>query len=173
MRHPCHIWITAMTQRHPFRRIAKWTGTILCAVISALWISSTLRDIEPNWLQAVTFHDGCIEFTFRQRQLLPSQREADQVIPDLHFHRGDHGLHLPQLDAACPDGWDFYLPLWLPLLALIIPTAALWRSDRRAPPPGHCPHCTYNLYASTTGICPECGAPTSKRQHPATSLPSE
>ena len=27
------------------------------------------------------------------------------------------------------------------------------------PPPGHCPHCGYNLTGNESGVCPECSTP--------------
>jgi hypothetical protein len=56
-----------------------------------------------------------------------------------------------------PWGSNFTIPLWLPLLALLLPTLLLWYVDRRRFPPGHC-RCGYNLTGLTSGRCPECGA---------------
>ena len=57
------------------------------------------------------------------------------------------------------DGYLVVLPLWLPFLALLLPTLWLWRRDRRKVRPGFCRVCDYNLTGSTTGRCPECGSP--------------
>ena len=49
------------------------------------------------------------------------------------------------------------LPLWM----LIIPLALLTRRAflrTRVPAPGLCPNCNYDLSASPTGQCPECGS---------------
>lgn len=54
------------------------------------------------------------------------------------------------------------VPLWIPFVALAIPTAFLWRLDRRRPAPGECPNCNYNLTGNTTRICPECGQPVER-----------
>jgi hypothetical protein len=48
------------------------------------------------------------------------------------------------------------IPLWIPLVLVAMPTGLLWRRNRR-PPPGHCPHCGYNLTGNVSGVCPECG----------------
>jgi hypothetical protein len=50
-----------------------------------------------------------------------------------------------------------YVPLWLPLIVLAIPTAILWWLDRRRRLPGHCRRCGYNLTGNVSGRCPECG----------------
>ncbi|MGD8454631.1 MAG: hypothetical protein PVJ57_22690 [Phycisphaerae bacterium] len=51
-------------------------------------------------------------------------------------------------------GW---VPLWIPILALGAPTAAVWVRDRRRP--GHCIFCGYDLTGNVTGRCPECATP--------------
>jgi hypothetical protein len=48
------------------------------------------------------------------------------------------------------------LPLWIPFLLVLIPTAFLWYRDHRHPP-GHCGMCGYDLTSNETGRCPECG----------------
>ncbi|MBU0616661.1 MAG: hypothetical protein KKI02_02990 [Planctomycetes bacterium] len=50
-----------------------------------------------------------------------------------------------------------YIPLWLPFLIVMIPTAFLWWRDRRRIPPGRCQDCGYNLTGNVSGRCPECG----------------
>ena len=55
-------------------------------------------------------------------------------------------------------GWAIHLS-WVSLLMLftVVPTALLWRVDRRVPP-GHCRRCGYDLTGNVSGRCPECGA---------------
>lgn len=48
--------------------------------------------------------------------------------------------------------------LWVPFVLIAIPTAILWCSIRRRPPPHCCQHCGYDLTGNVSGICPECGA---------------
>ncbi len=55
---------------------------------------------------------------------------------------------------------QYFLPLWLPFVAVGGPTAFLiWRDRRRGIPPGHCQTCGYNLTGNVSGKCPECGKP--------------
>ena len=67
------------------------------------------------------------------------------------------------------DGWEtiwtprlklkplrIVIPLWIPTLAIAVPTVWLWRRDRRHPP-GHCRKCGYDLTGNVTGVCSECG----------------
>ena len=51
------------------------------------------------------------------------------------------------------------VPLWIPLVALAVPTALVWRRWFRRARPGHCPRCGYNLTGNVSGVCPECGTP--------------
>ena len=48
------------------------------------------------------------------------------------------------------------IPLWMPLLTIVVPTVILWRRCRRHPE-GHRQTCGYNLAGNTSGRCAECG----------------
>ncbi len=49
------------------------------------------------------------------------------------------------------------IPLWLPFVAVAIPTGLLWFLERRRRiPEGHCVKCEYNLMGNESGTCPEC-----------------
>ena len=49
-----------------------------------------------------------------------------------------------------------WIPLWMPFLALGVPSFIVWRRTRR-PRAGHCVNCGYDLTGNTSGVCPECG----------------
>ena len=54
------------------------------------------------------------------------------------------------------------IPDW-PLTSATLILPVLWLVSRRAairPPRGHCRTCGYNLTGNTSGVCPECGTPT-------------
>jgi hypothetical protein len=51
----------------------------------------------------------------------------------------------------------FIVPLWMPFLLILIPSAYLWYQDWRYVPPGHCQKCGYDLTGNESGRCPECG----------------
>lgn len=52
------------------------------------------------------------------------------------------------------------VPLWIPLLPLLLLAALLIYRDRTRRIPGFCHKCGYNLQGNTTGRCPECGHAT-------------
>ena len=59
-------------------------------------------------------------------------------------------------------GWGLdpgviFVPLWIPLLLIAVPTAWLFLTGRRVPP-GRCPSCGYDLTGTPSPTCPECGA---------------
>ncbi len=61
--------------------------------------------------------------------------------------------------AACLPhcaGGGLFVPLWIPLCALLVLTVTLARGMRRTKP-GHCLRCGYDLTGNVSGRCPECG----------------
>lgn len=63
-----------------------------------------------------------------------------------------------------PSPFSGFAPLWVPLLAVAVPTGFAWWPRSRFPH-GHCQYCGYDLAGNTTGVCSECGkaAGTMKR----------
>ena len=49
------------------------------------------------------------------------------------------------------------VPLWIPFLAIMVPSLIAWWFSRSRFPPGFCQQCGYNLTGNTSGICSECG----------------
>ncbi len=79
-----------------------------------------------------------------------------------------HGIRLFNSDEMWPQGYlsirpiwtgqAFYAAFWLCVVILVRQTRRrfrLWRT--------HCPNCNYDLRATTTGTCPECGAAITPR----------
>lgn len=50
------------------------------------------------------------------------------------------------------------VPIWIPFVVCLLPTAILWWCDRRRIRPGGCSKCGYDLTGNVSGRCPECGA---------------
>jgi hypothetical protein len=57
--------------------------------------------------------------------------------------------------------WRGWLPLWIPLALVALPTFVLWWLERRPYPAGRCQQCRYDLTGNMTGVCPECGVAVS------------
>ena len=55
-------------------------------------------------------------------------------------------------------GIAFTIPLWIPFLAVSVPSVIAWRYTRRLLK-GHCRQCGYDLTGNVSGRCPECGSP--------------
>ena len=132
------------------RRIAKWTGLVVCGLIVAAWLY-TLYGWAIYSTRSVTvgFTLGCLFGFF--------SAGYPGVPAGLTVERHDYRppLWLPDYDGA-----SYFVPLWIPLLAIAIPTAWLWWRDRRHPP-GHCQRCGYDLTGNVTGVCSECEEPIS------------
>src|SRR5262249_1339956 len=144
------------------RRVAKWSGLLTCAVIllafaisqkwSLEWVGSDNPEFElmrgavrvawlaPDW--HVVPHDG----EPQPRWILASDYEGSPLAP----------IWCPQLVTE-QSLRGAIVPLWIPFLIFAIPTAIIWYRDCRRIPPGHCPHCGYNLNLNVSGQCPECG----------------
>jgi hypothetical protein len=59
-----------------------------------------------------------------------------------------------------------FIPLYIPLLLIALPTTFLWLRDRRSKSPV-CPACDYDLSGIQTGSpCPECGTLRSDSSSP-------
>jgi len=153
-----------MKYRHPsrFRRVAKWVGLGLCVAILCLWAVS-------SWF-IISYQAG---------SGFPNGLLHGRVIFGLPIRGGGSFRMTPRSDfpLLVSTWWDrigldwpvsmgraWEIPLWMPFAAVAIPTAVLWRRDRRPPRKGHCPHCGYNLKGNESGVCPECSTPVPKQE---------
>ena len=138
------------------RRIAKWTGVVVSMLTSIAWGMSLYR--------LVTYGSGALmvmvgwselRFAWFSIASLPQPGWNVQIISPRIVHWMPHYLTTPAFSVIS-------IPLWLPFLAIAIPTAWLWRRDRRHLP-GHCPKCGYDLTGNVTGKCSECGVKVTDR----------
>ena len=138
-----------MRRRSRLLRIAKWGGVVVCLALIAVGVANlwyTLLWILPDG-SALTTGSGVISFSWRTWSL---QGGGVFVVLD-----ADEWLFWPAM--AIDRSPTVASQIWLPLLAIGIPTIVAWRLDRRRPLPGHCP-CGYDLRGNVSGTCPECGA---------------
>src|ERR1043166_984271 len=162
-----------MPRLHRFRRIAKWIGIILCALILVSWVLSVptignRRLTVYRWTP--TAECGLLSGTLFW-ETYPANDSGSAPYWSIWWNTetlkvvSPYGIRLPSRHSAFTID-VFFLPFWLPFVIVVIPTAILWHRHRRRIPPGHCAYCNYNLTGNTTGICPECGTPIPKKESP-------
>ncbi len=132
------------------RRRLKWAGVAVCGLILLLW--------------AITFFWELVYFGTERIFLVGPGFFCLYPIPQ--DFRDLHGWAIMSGESSrtwWPIPWvrtaECDIPFSFLLLVTAIPTAILYRHDRRRPPPGHCQDCGYNLKGNESGICPECGTP--------------
>ena len=140
-----------------FRRIAKWTGLVVCVVILATWVVSkwygVLRSTDTG---VIAVGGGRIQAHWKDRASSGEVKWRHGPID------GGIGFFFPRIERHVDGPFEglflVVVPLWLPFTLAAIPTAILWHRDRRTVKPGRCRQCGYDLRASKK-TCPECGAP--------------
>lgn len=165
-----------MLRRLTSRRTLQWAGTIACVLLAAVFIAS--RWYEFDFSFTIGTHGltgdvaaGCIcvqDLYFEKTNPGGYWEQVEERTPRIVKLRGWEGVFHPKfrwwpnyflrIGYVPAERWAIVLPLWIPFLLLAIPTAWLWRLDRRRPLPGHCGSCNYDLTGNTSGVCPECGA---------------
>ena len=165
-----------MTRRpSKLRRILKWVGLAGCVLIVVMWGASLIWVVKLlHYHFAAFLSPGYIVLTYRTPLDNPESRVFPvpgvfqvQRLTTTGFYPSSStawklGLKWPHVSIGSAGGVynrDVGLPTWLVLIVIAVPTALLWRRDRR-PPPGHCQTCGYNLTGLPEPRCPECGEPT-------------
>ena len=169
-----------MPKRSRFRRVLKWTGVVMCAVILIAWgVSLRWCIIGINSQYTISIDNGYLTLGVSTRD--PGVPKVSDIyyLPiyaPWHLVRIEPimslGFGLPRtltvvefVDVGAPvlkalQYKGLRVPFWLLLLTVMIPLALCIRRDRRSSPTsGHCPACGYNLTGNLSGICPECGEP--------------
>ena len=168
------------------RRIVKWTGVGLSTLLVIVWVLSLFY-----WAAVTGYYQ--VSVTFGQVQVgrfAGSRHEYEELYKyeppaELEYkfrigkmakplaERMRFSLQLPGVSTQyyqdrTPYFRHFFFGLWLPLLLTAIPTAWLWHRDRRlfSSPPDHlsCRGCGYDLTGNLSGVCPECGEKTARRE---------
>ena len=152
-----------MNRRSRLPRIAKWCGVAVCVLLLATWVSQYVRTAASSRSRArmasgdrVISIDGTsvqsyLDIFAASSKIKPYAMTLVDSSGRTYSVRYDPGFQSGVLGLLAN------LPIWTVLL-VAIPTAALFRFDRRMPP-GHCLHCGYNLTGLPEPRCPECGQP--------------
>ncbi len=133
-----------MRRRRRVRRVAKWTGLVVCSLVAGCWAVNLRWNIMINFGgSAAGFGQGSIGVNL--------DWDAQPRISITECRRYQWTPHV------VPAASFFFFPFWLVLSVFVPVTGILWWRDRRRPEPGHC-RCGYNLTGNVSGRCPECGA---------------
>lgn len=144
-------------------RVCKWAGLCGCSVAAAGWIMSLFVAVGLGLAgnQLLTPKGG-IAFLARPHWSGSLwQGEANWSIERQRFPHGWIPIYHPASRAAGASLSFTFIPYWLSLIVLAVPTAILFYRDRRYPP-GHCQRCGYDLTGNVSGACPECGRATDR-----------
>lgn len=162
-----------MKRRGRVRRVAKWTGLAACVLIAAAWGLSLkywvgrTSVVPGKGVRWIVLTKGVVALVWDGD---PGQFGDPTGGTDWSWL--DAGPHPPvrwspgtSFDGVVTSSW---MPLWMPLVCMTIPTAWLWYRDRRVKP-GRCANCGYDLAGLTPGAaCPECGSGESSQQQSST-----
>lgn len=151
--------------------MGKWVGVVISAAVAALWIINYWWGFGYVHATRSSEHVGAgVECGVLVLVSAPVNNPVDPQRPGWFGRTNDgHYVWLPHVFAS-PSGRGIWLPLWMLLLATVLPCACLWCLDRRVRL-GHCP-CGYNLAGlAPDGACPECGRSPATPHSPSTLPP--
>jgi hypothetical protein len=146
--------------------VLKWIGISLCMLLAAAFGLSSRRAVcwgNANASYQLKLAYGAVEQVWRYQGW---RAEAGQpsLIPGWMAFRYDGSANgtasfwfwWPLGGSTGRTRW-FALPLWMPFVALAVPTLILWWLDRRRIPPGHCQNCGYDLTGTSAGAARSAG----------------
>ncbi len=131
------------------RRIAKWTGVVVCVVLVVAW--------PLTGMYSASYHGRKIEVGYGFGGIHLWAHSEPTSSPYGWAFR--HDFRLIWAPMTFQRGTGLRLPIWILLLVSALPTAYLFWRDRRYPR-GHCQGCGYDLTGNVSGVCPECGRAT-------------
>lgn len=155
----------AMRRRTRGQRWLKRCFTAALAVIVAGLMVSAVRPVRCR----IATSDGVFGVVLDSGWVTAGYQELPQIPPWFRVERGPDILEsIDRLERRgwgrfrlqAPDqrgpNWLAAVPLWMPSVVLLLPTALLWYRDRRFPS-GHCQRCGQSLIGVRAKRCPECG----------------
>ena len=148
------------------RRIAKWTGVVVCVLSAVGWgvslrwaVSWTVLRPDGTALRVGLDRGGVFCANVSPREFT-KKHSSGRIIVEPGFRSDRYPLGvgpvwLPKR-SKLPGMSGLSCPIWMLVLPAALPTAFLLYRDRRYPP-GHCQGCGYDLTGNESGVCPECG----------------
>lgn len=157
-----------MRRRFGRIRTLKWTGTVACGLL-LLAAAAGLRwrwvDVYNDRHRIVRIDRGALT-TFWTHESSGGIISRYAIGPNYDSWRESFRSYAsgswPALESIGPRAWILVTPLWIPFVLIGVPTALLWRLDRRRAAPGRCRKCNYDLTGNLSGRCPECGTPVER-----------
>jgi len=137
--------------------VREWNGLVSRGVVCLSWVDYVWNGGSND----LPMHSGPnkIGNWWRRIRLPPEDLPTDFWFRDTFLHRRGFAAISQNVPSVRPPGRIGILafPLWLPAcLCAALPVKRLVRRVPKAPAPGLCPSCGYDLRA-TPGRCPECG----------------
>ena len=161
-----------MAMKRPRGRTwAKW-GRVGCTLASLVvfgawigswWVAVYWVNGRPSHLMNVELGRGVLAVEWYvpdparlHYKSTPNRFEAEWLPPEYRYQA--HWLPFRSHNTRAV---RTEVPLWMPLVALLVPTAWLWRGEiRRRVPPLTCGGCGYDRRGlPADAVCPECGKP--------------
>ncbi len=153
-------YLDGVKRRGRVRRVAKWAGLVVTALLAVLWAASVVWDVSHSrhiggaverW---AGIESGCA-FVAHTDFIMFSGYTGQSVGWQAPF-RDKPFYWIPHWEFWSDRSFQVFIPLWIPMLLLAAPTCCLWWRGR-SPWLGHC-KCGYDLAGLAPGAaCPECG----------------
>lgn len=154
-------------KRRRTRCTIKWVGLVVCGFLIAAIFYSRYRGViwdSPSTSYEVSLMQGAVNLGWRPA----GWSIATEKYPSLPgWSSGSYGNGPPSVSQMTwwvhhnrNKSWEgITVPVWIPLLAVGLPTVWLWWADRRRPHLGKC-RCGYDMTGNESRTCPECGQTT-------------
>jgi hypothetical protein len=155
----------SMRRRTRWKRWLKRGCTTVLLVLAAPFFISLARPIRyrvatSDGALGVVVESGWLAMGYQAQPQIPPWFRV-QYGPDImdsidKLERVGWGRYLRHPGQQTAPAWLLAVPLWIPILVVVLPTGILWYRDRPFPR-GHCRRCGHDLTNVRAERCPECG----------------